>query len=66
VSDLPFDGHGDDGNEAGCRQLLEMHEVRRGVERRAVANGSVRLASMAVTRVHKATLIAQLERRMAK
>ena len=48
VSELPFDGHGDDGHEAGCKQLLEMHEVRRRVERGAVATESVRRASMAV------------------
>jgi hypothetical protein len=50
VSALPFDGDRDDRNEAGCRQLLEMHKLRRGVERGAVANGSIRRASMALTR----------------
>ena len=48
VSELPFDGHGDGSHEAGCKQLLEMHEVRRRVECGAVATESVRRASMAV------------------
>ena len=50
MSELPFDGHGDDGRETGCKQLLEMHEVRRRVERGAVATKSVRRALMAVMR----------------
>jgi hypothetical protein len=50
MSELPFDGHRDDRNEAGCRQLLEMHKVRRGVERNTVASRSIRPASMAVRR----------------
>jgi hypothetical protein len=27
VSELPFVSHGHDFGEAGCRQLLEMHEM---------------------------------------
>ena len=49
VPELPFNRYGDDRNEAGSRQLLEMHEVWRGVECGAVAHGSVRGAAMAVT-----------------
>lgn len=36
VSELSFNGHRH-GNEAGCGQLLAMHEVRRRLERVAVA-----------------------------
>src|SRR5262249_44454165 len=41
---------GDHGSEAGCRKLLEMHEVWRRVERHTIAGGSSRHASLAVTR----------------
>ena len=50
VSELPFDGHGDHDNEAGCRHLLEMHQVRRRVERGAGARESVPHAAMAMRR----------------
>jgi hypothetical protein len=50
VSELPFDGHGDHHHEAGCRYLLEMHKVRRRVERGAGARESVPHAAMAMRR----------------
>ena len=50
VSELPFDGDGDDHVEAGRRQLLEMYELRQRVERGAVANGSGQRVSMALRR----------------
>ena len=47
MSQLPFDGHRHDVNEAGCRQLLEMHTVRQRMERDAFADRFVRRAAMA-------------------
>jgi hypothetical protein len=60
VSELPLDGNGDDDHETGCRHLLEMHQVRRRVERGAVPDGSVRRTAMAVRRVR--VVRARLER----
>jgi hypothetical protein len=57
VSELPFDRHGDDLNEAGCRRVLEMHKVRRRVERGEGANGSVPHAALALRRVGTFQLI---------
>ena len=51
VSELPFNSHGDDVAEPECRELLEMHQVRRRVERRPGAGGPLPRASyLAVTR----------------
>jgi hypothetical protein len=54
VSKLPVDGDGHDRGEAGCGQLLEMHELRRRVERGSPADKSVRRDSMAVIRARVA------------
>jgi hypothetical protein len=51
VSELPVNSHGDDLAEPQRRELLEMHQVRRRVERRAGAGGSIPRASfLAITR----------------
>jgi hypothetical protein len=50
VSELPFNSHGDDLTEPKCRELLEMHQVRRRVERGAGARESVPHAAMAMRR----------------
>ena len=51
MSELPFDGHGHDFSQPECRELLEMHELWRRVERGPViASESVQPASLAVTR----------------
>jgi len=50
VSELPVDGCGHDRGESECRKLLAMHEVRRRVERVALAANPVRIESMAMTR----------------
>jgi hypothetical protein len=55
VSELPFDRHRDDGGEPECRQLLEMHQVRRRLERRTIAGRAIPRAALAVTeRTHVA------------
>ena len=59
VSELPFDSHGDDLSEPGCRELLEMHEVWRRVERGTIASGTLRRASLAVTRIQPQALEAR-------
>jgi hypothetical protein len=41
---------GDDCKESRCRQLLAVQELRRGVERRAVAERSAAIAAMAMMR----------------
>ena len=51
MSDLPFDGHDDNLGEPRRQQLLEMLEVRRRVERGAVAAESLRHAALALSRV---------------
>ena len=51
VSELPFDRHGHDVNDPGCRELLAMHEVWRRLERGAIASGSIRRAALAVTAI---------------
>jgi hypothetical protein len=48
MSKLSFDGDCDDRSSARCRQLLEMHELWRGLERGARASESIRHASVAV------------------
>ena len=50
MSQLPFDGHGHDLNEAGRKQLLEVHAVWRRVERDALAARFVRQAAMEAMR----------------
>ena len=51
VSELPFNSHGHDLAEPQRRELLEMHQVRRRVERRTSAGGSIPRASyLAITR----------------
>jgi hypothetical protein len=48
VSELPLDRDGHDVSETERRELLEMHEVRRRVERGAIANRSLQRASLAM------------------
>ena len=57
MSELPLNGHGDDFGEAGCRKLLEMHQVRRRVERGTFASGTVRQATMAVNAERTAMVV---------
>jgi hypothetical protein len=55
VSELPLDGDGDEVHQAGRRQLLEMHRVRRSVERHAFAERFVQQAEMAAIEVSAAS-----------
>jgi hypothetical protein len=60
VPDLPLDRDGDDYDKSRSRFLLAMHEVRRRVERVAVADGSVRSAPKAMTAIARRELVQEL------
>jgi len=65
VSDLPIDRDGDDHDESRSRRLLAMHEVRRRVERVAVADRSVRSAPETMTAITRGELIQELRELIA-
>ena len=65
MSDLPIDRDGDDHDESRSRRLLAMHEVRRRVERVAVADGSVRSAPKTMTAITRVELIQELRELIA-
>lgn len=50
MSRVPIDNNRDDGQEPGCRKLLAMHEVRRSLQRVAVADRPVWCTAMALKR----------------
>src|SRR5215470_17691983 len=65
VSDLPIDRDGDDHDESRSRLLLAMHEMRRRVERIAVADRSVRSAPKTMTSTTRGELIQELRELIA-
>ena len=65
MSDLPIDRDGDDHDESRSRHLLAMHEMRRRVERLAVADGSVRSAPKTMTAITRDELIQELRELIA-
>ena len=65
MSDLSIDRDGDDHDESRSRHLLAMHEMRRRVERLAVADGSVRSAPKTMTAITRGELIQELRELIA-
>ena len=65
MSDLSIDRDGDDHDESRSRHLLAMHEMRRRVERLAVAEGSVRSAPKTMTAITRDELIQELRELIA-
>jgi len=68
VSGVPVDRSRDNGEESGRRQLLALHEMRRGLERRpaedAAVSGVALTHNTRVCELHE--LIAALDRRMPR
>jgi hypothetical protein len=68
VSGVPIVVHRNDRQDSRRRQLLEVHELRRSLERDAVADEAVRGARMELTRTRLVgeliELIAALDRRV--
>ena len=65
MSHLPVDRDGHDDDKSRSRFLLAMHEVRRRVERVAVADGSVRSAPKAMTATTRRELVQELRELIA-